>query len=43
MLVHTRPGEPRWLYEDWHEVTLTTDRGERIEFCCYITPVPASE
>jgi hypothetical protein len=23
------------VWEDWHEVTLTSDDGERIEFCCY--------
>lgn len=25
----------RTFYEDWHEVALTSDTGERIEFCCY--------
>ena len=23
------------IFEDWHEITLTSDGGERIEFCCY--------
>lgn len=23
------------IYEDWHEITLTSDTDEHIKFCCY--------